>query len=416
MSEEQEKVNNQNTSEQAAALGLNTTQPSAPAETGFDNSTLSALGGLVPETDMPSVEKQETPPVPATEEAQAVEEPKVDPAQTTEDMGAKEEQGSTEETNETVKIDSPIFGEKGLEISNEEKEQNSEGERSFEKVEDYQSYLKSELGFESFETLKESFDQLKEKEADYDKINTENSNIVSLFNNMPPELYNMVDKYTKGEDWKQEVSQIKSFDFSKDADDQDTKSLIDHYSPEKVSADDWAEFKDPEGDENIKKAVSAYIEISKGKFSSEKEKVSGHQERIMADAKVRNEKFVESVEKTVSNLSSQIEGIDESYVKKVSEKLRQNDINSLFYDKDGFLKEGAATAFVMAQDGFELMNRLQHAAKVKAKNEERLDILSRGAETANVKGSSSSEAKEVRPEIEKMIKSIEDIGRTNTTY
>jgi hypothetical protein len=348
----------------------------------------------------------------ASETQQGTEAPSAEVQSTPEGVGQVKDENVKDDV--TV-IKSPVFGDKGLSLEKKTEEPPAEGKRSFESLEDYDSYLKDEFGVENIQGLSEKFNNLSSLEEEHRQSTNQIDNLNSLFERMSPDLYQAVLDESNGKNWRETLSNSKHFDFSKNAEAQNKQDLVNHYSPNSVSQDEWEEYNDQDGDPGIKKAVAAYIEIAESKFTAEKNSFNANQNKLISDAKEKQLAFAKSAELAVSNLSTKVENVDKAYVSKVSERLKNDDILSVFKNEDGTLKEGAGVKLMMAMDGYEIMTQLQHAASVESKNKETEEILLRTASKTATSGGKNQQPG-IRPEVQAAITKLEDSFGSKRTF
>jgi hypothetical protein len=322
-----------------------------------------------------------------------------------------EENKQTGEENPFV-IKSPIYGEEGLKLNNEETAEanNSSPTEPIVSEDVYKSF-----GFENPEELKTAIDFYKTQKPEYEKIKQDNDYFIELFDKAPKELYQAFKDFSEGKDWTQSVKNIRTFDITKDVEKQDPKNLVEHYLPGKFTQEEWEEYNSPDGDPTVKKAIDLSIDLSKREFKKEQEDVQRQVEKEVQQAQQKQQVFEQSVIEATQSLSQKFEGIDKRYVDKVTEELKSQSFLSLFYNPDGTFTKEAGERLVMAQHGYDLMRQLQHAAAVKAKNEVTEEILSRGADRPTAR-QQQNRGTDLRPEDQKQVQFYESLLTSKKTF
>jgi len=291
----------------------------------------------------------------------------------------------TEATTEQVTIESDMFEGGALNLGTKPKD-------NTEYSEDVSKFI-SDFGYGSADELKT---KLQESESNSKTIEELTSKIKSnddLFTNMPADMYNAVVAWANQDgDWKDKINND-SVDYLGDISSHSTKDLVDVFHPGAFNEDDWEEYNDEDGDVNIKKAIDIAYRDSSNKFESKKNEIVNYQSGISEKQAERMQMFDSSVGSTIGNLSTQMSGLSESYVKSIESKIRNNEIMSLFYDENGSLKPDAAHRLILAQDGNDLIEKYSKLYKTQANNEATQDILDRSSDTPNKTQGGSSTAK-----------------------
>jgi hypothetical protein len=322
------------------------------------------------------------------------------------------EQATTEEDPFLIK--SPIFGDEGYKIKNENEEpQPQSNEEGFPKTEADKVY--KDFGFETPDEFKSALDFYKTQKPELEKVKQEHDYVLELLGKAPKELHQALVDFSEGKDWTQAVKNIRSFDVTKEADKIEAKDLVDFYLPGKITQEEWEEYSSPDGDPTVKKAIEMSIDIAKRELQKEQNEIQSKANEAVQQAQQKMQMFEQSVEAATKNLSEKFEGIDKRYVEKVTEDLKSQSFMSLFYNPDGTLRAEAGERVIMAQHGYDLMRQFQHAAAVKARNEERTEILLRGAERPTARHQQNRN-QEMRPEEAKQVQFYESLLTKKKTF
>lgn len=230
-----------------------------------------------------------------------------------------------------------------------------------------------------------------------------------IFEKMPPELLEAAKSFFNAEpNWADKVSKP-FFDFSKPADKQDQKKLVNHYFPGK--------FTDADFEEEIKPAaLDIAITASVDKYNNEKSKVEELSAKQVRDAGIRLKAKTESISGSLTSLKKAFPAMDAQDINTVKQILDSGDISSIFINKDGSYKPDAANRLMMALYGEEAIKTYVGKAIRKGENKATEDILSRGADKRkpsrnNGNGSNKESDEKVNKEIQGLTKGI---NRTKT--
>ena len=284
-------------------------------------------------------------------------------------------------------IESEVFGGK-LKINNEKKE----APKAFETPQEVNDFIKSNMGFDNLESLVDDYKASQEKIKGYEDIGAKYDHVANLINNMPDELYQAVDAFNRGDDWREKLVSRPSLDFTKDVSNLSEKQLVDTYFPGEFTAEEWEDSKSEDADIGTKKAIQLAVSQSKQKFLNDQEELKGVRQaavdRVKKDEEAQAEKvkaFEASVNRSVENMKSNINGVADSYIEKIKSELTLDNIAKAFLNEDGTLKEDAATRYTMALHGQGMIQQYQTVANHKAETQERQKILERTPEQPKAK-------------------------------
>lgn len=281
-----------------------------------------------------------------------------------------------------------------------------------ENLEQVNSHIKESLGFESMDDLSSKVEEWKKLETTHVETTERLSNVEKLFEILPPELYQAVTAVANGKDWRSVLAETPSVDFRKEIDQYKDEEIVNAFYPGEITEDEWEEFNDEDGDPRIKKSIGILIKQAKEKFVSTKKDIETKSVNSVKEAQETQERYDKSIAGSVSKLSSQIEGVSETYIKNVEKELKNPaSISKIFYNEDGTLTEGGALAYVMAKDGFGLLEKYKAVIQRKTETEVNQDILLRGANSpSGTRGTGSGEVK-IRPEVQAELDKIRSLGK-----
>jgi hypothetical protein len=307
-------------------------------------------------------------------------------------------------SEDALVIESPLFGgKKSLTKDTLGAEGNQDAfiEPDLENIEQVNSYLKDTFGVEGFSALSERLEGSKKLENDYKTAKGQVDSFSNLFENMDPDLYQAIDAYAKGGDWKAVLSSP-AVDFSKDVSGIDSKKLVNTFSPGKISEEDWQEYSDPEGDATVKRLVDSVIETSKAAFTNAKSEKERSAQQAVQKQQQRNEAYSTSLGKSKEIFQSEYSTIDPSAMAQIDDVLTKEGVASLFFNNDGSAKEDAYETVAMAKFGKDLIKEFETIAMRKAETKVNQEVLLRTPQAPkDDRGTSSTEAPTgVRPEVQ----------------
>lgn len=234
-----------------------------------------------------------------------------------------------------------------------------EAQNDFKTVDEVQSYLKQKHGIDDFKALEEKVSDWRSKEKELQAVSTSNQQLTDLFASLPSDLYNAIDAFTKQEDWRSQLSTMK-VDYNKDISSYDKKTLVSAIIPDsELTDEDWEEYNDPDGDVNVKRAVSMAIRSAESLFSTKKEQIDNYAKSQVQKQKEYQDSFVNSVQKAKDSfLSSNYKNAPQNIVDDFEKTFTKTGIQNEFYDENGHLREDAFTKLAMARYGTELVDQL----------------------------------------------------------
>lgn len=299
--------------------------------------------------------------------------------------GVVDNDGNKKEEIEKTVITSPIFG--------GEKTINSKQEKSdpiaYDGADVANKFIKEKTGYEDLESLISGSLNLQEKASGYDDAVKESKGYSDLFKNMPAELYEAVDSYANGKDWKTELSSRPNLDFAKNTDDHSSKSLVDNYMPGKFSNEEWEEYKGDDCDVNLKRAMDMAVSSSTDNYDSDRKGIESLRDKRIQDYDAKQKIMSNSVDNSIEFLKKNIEGIDSNYVDKLQKDLSIDLLTEMFLNSDGSFKEDAALKVVMANDGYKMIEQYRGIAERKTETKERQEVLLRTPDKVKAKKTGS---------------------------
>lgn len=175
---------------------------------------------------------------------------------------------------------------------------------------------------------------------------------LAIYAQAPPEFKHNLALAVQGDvSWKKNlVGNGLDFDYTKEADKQPKKALVDAFLPGKVTEDQWKEFNDAEGDARDKAFVSTMIELASEKFAGKAKEVNGAIEQMAQAQQQWESNWKNSGEAAWNATKQRMPGatIYEQQLRQVMSS--PNGIMSLFEEpgKPGVLRQDAYENVMMA--------------------------------------------------------------------
>ena len=197
-----------------------------------------------------------------------------------------------------------------------------------------------------------NFKEFKEQSAKKDADLKARDEELATYARASPELRAAIAKDILGDtSWKKDIVRNGvDFDYTKPAEQQSKKSLVDTFMPGKVTDDQWKEFNDPEGDARDKAFVSTMIELAGEKFTGRAKEVNGSIEQMVQAQKQWVDNWTNSGEAAITATKQRIPAAA-IYEPQLRQALSSpNAIMALFEEpgKPGVLRPDAAENLMMA--------------------------------------------------------------------
>lgn len=364
-------------------------------------SALSALEGLAgSEMIAAEIQKQDTGAANANNQSQENESD--DDSESDNEIGetpAEENQNDQGEDNSDELSDeeknnpllNSIKGKKGPEVK-------------FENIDQVKAFAKKSLGIEiksdqDFNKLFNSATEWRKKAQKTDELQETVGKFESLFDEMPKHLLDGVKAFFSGQpDWESHITSKPKFDFSKPIDQQNVKSLVQHYYPNKFKDEDWSAEERPD-------ALEIAIQASKDRFSFEKREVDESSAKAVRESSERKDRMKSSTESSLSHLKDSFPDMDSTNLKKISSVLESGDVNSMFFDKNG-VKKDAAEKLLFALFGKQTVKNLMKVSEKRSESKTNEDILSRGADKPKPTKNNGTQQTSVNESVTKNLESM----------
>jgi hypothetical protein len=297
-----------------------------------------------------------------------------DTAKETEDEVEEEETEDEVEEEEAEERDSTNPFGVGVDSEDEEME-----EVEFEIDEEMEDYIKDHYGLEDVSTFFEKVDTWRNQS----QSGAENSKQLEELNeglqNLPSEIKSAIQAFANAEDYKSAFNSASSkVNYDDDFKNQDKEGIVSHYFKEEI-----AEIKESLDDGDIddddyEDKVELLYKSARKLFESDKKMVVNRRAEIMREQEDSEKNFKGSVVSSVEKLKQQFPNFSKKDLQKVRQRLVDEDIESLFYNKDGTYKEEAAEMMAFSMFGKQVMESLLGRAKKDGISKANETIVKRG--------------------------------------
>lgn len=317
---------------------------------------------------------------PATEggegQAAAAAEGQQNQGQATEDQAAAAEEvneGAAAEGQQDDGVEDPFFGK-----ITKPKKQTQLSDISLDNPEQVLGFVKSKFGIEgkdANEALTKAFTSAEKWRTEAQKlpeVQKQFDQVSKAIDALPAPLLDAMQLALQGKPWEESIRNKPSFDFSKDAEKQDTRALVNHYYPGKFEEEDF------EGDPSP--ALEIAIDGSKTKFSVDKNTWEAQRAKIYTDAQALHQTRKASVDGSVTSLRQSFPDLTPAAEADIRGVMESGDVNTLFYNQDGSFKQEAAEMLMMAKYGKGTIKNLMKQAANQAETRANEDLLTRGAD------------------------------------
>jgi hypothetical protein len=308
--------------------------------------------------------------------------------------------GQPGQPQEEFYVDNPLYGgKKQVGPANEPGQ-----ELKFETIDDFFNHMKESHGIENYNGLSEKIANWQQAEQSHAEVSAQYKGVQDLFSSMPPELYDSIISFTKGEDWKSRI-ETSAIDFTKEANAYSDRQLVDAMMPGKLTEEDWTEFADNEGDPTVKRLVQSTIDASTNAFNNKGAQVKEAANSRVLKARENQQKYDQSAVKAREHFGSQFADADAAFVSSIENKFKGNGLAALFYNEDGTLREDAYVRAAMAEQGVGLIDQYKSIAERRVKTEAIQEVLSVGAQEPQVSQGTGAapQADDIRPEVKDTI-------------
>lgn len=287
----------------------------------------------------------------------------------------EDEYEDEEETNEEEESDEEDSGNPfGIGSDEEEYE-----EVEFEIEEEMADFIQQHYGLKDVETFFEKVDTWRTQSQEGAENSRQLEELNEGLQNLPSEIKSAIQAFANAEDYKQAFnSSASSIDYNKDFKDQEQEQVVKAYFNEELKEiKESLEDGDIDEDDYDSKIELLYKSARK-LFESDKKMVVDRRADIMREQEETEKNFKTSVVSSVEKLKQQFPNFSKRDLQKVRQRLVDEDIDSLFYNKDGTYKAEAAEMLAFSMFGKQVMESLLSQAEKKGMTKANESIVQRG--------------------------------------
>ena len=284
---------------------------------------------------------------------------------------------------------------------------------SFDLSEQFNKFLtEGEYGITG-ENISTELPKLIQQSKDFDDMSKTMDGYKAVFEKMPAELYGAIQAWNKGEDYMASINNATKFDLGKNFEDHGVTPMVDVYFEGKVTPEEWAEHKNPDGDQGIKDKVDTLIDLAKEKYSVDQGKHQLQVQNYERNAQVDLENQQKAFDISRNSLPERFKEsfpIKEEYIAQV-DKLAQdrNAVLGLFYNPDGSLKPDGHIRLAMATGGEELVLSQAAALKSKLMSQAREEVIRNAPDSTEIRTASGQGMSEMELAQQKAQKRAEEL-------
>lgn len=288
----------------------------------------------------------------------------------------------------------------GVKIKPKEKEKATLDIESFDELpkvlkQKYGQDIKDVKGMTKFF---ETADKWRSDSQNLEKITKEKDNAIAVFENLPADLLEDVKAHYRGEDYREAREKTPKLDFSKPAEKQDLKKLVNAYFP--------GEFKEEDFDSDEKSKELAIAEKASIKqYNTDKATREQRATQEIEKAATRTKAYKASVNSSVEALKKDFPDMTADVISDIKETLSSGSLVSIFFNNDGTAKPNSAKMLALAQHGEYFIGQLMEIARRQGESEANEEVVERGntkRKPGNGKGQEGVR-KEVEDRIEDLI-------------
>lgn len=304
---------------------------------------------------------------------------------------------------EPVVIEHPAFQGGKWDLGN-----NATQDIQFESVEQVQSFVKEKYGVDDLNKLFPSADKWRNDSQELTKANGEVAKYETLFNGLPSDLYEMFQRHTKGEDYKDVILGRPNLDFTKKENEQSGRDLVNAYFPDQFSKEDWEAYNDNEHDnhDSVKRVIDLAIPQAQKQYTTQQ----GEFDVTRATAIKAQDDLVllktTSADSSVEHLTKSVPELNTQYATSLRTELLGGGLQDLFLKEDGSFKEDALYRMMMAKDGPDIMEQMKGMLTNQIQTAERVEVLERTPAQPKSEPAPQGNQGEVREELRAHLDSL----------
>ena len=311
-------------------------------------------------------------------------------------------------------VSSQMTGDINLGEKPEETGESQSQQPEFNFGDDFKDYLAKVDPTLTPDNFAQELPKLIEAKKSFEEASSQVTNFKTVFENMPADIYQAIEEWGKGNDYKSIFEQSNKIDFSKSFEDHGNKEMVDSFFEGKISQEEWEEFSDVDGASEVKAKVANYIDMAKDKYDIAKGKNEHEKSVYEANAAVFTQKRQSAFDTSRQDFPKRFEGklpIQEDYIQEVDKVVQSKDsVIAMFFNPDGTHKPDAHARMAMAMGGEELVLSQAQALKNKLVSQAREEVLRTTPDSHQIRSSADhGKASEMQLAEEKATRRAEEI-------
>jgi len=290
----------------------------------------------------------------------------------------EEEEVNTEEDDDEVDsddVDNEPSNPFGLGKGTEQLE-----ELEFEIEPEMEDFIKSHYGLEDVSSFFEKVDTWRNQAQDGAETNRKYDELIDGIQELPTEIKSAIQAFSNAEDYRAAFNNSGgNLNFDAEYEDQDKNALVSNYFSDELKSIQKELDDGNIDDSDYDKQVELLYKSSKKLFTSDKKMVVNKRAEIMREQKQQQEVFKGSVISSVDRLRKEFPNFGKKDLQKIQQRLVNEDIESLFYNKDGSYKEEAAEMLAYSMYGKQVIQSLLNEASKDGETKANSEIVKRGS-------------------------------------
>lgn len=304
------------------------------------------------------------------------------------DEAGKEKQGKSEDDEDESDEKTDVFG-----ITSGKKK--AKHNVNVELPKEFTKYLKDNYSIEDTNKFLESVDTWRNQAQEGSKSKEEYDELLDGLNSLPIEIKNAINAFANAEDYVEAFTSVTArLDYDKPYDKQDKDTVVKHFYKSEYNKLE-KELKEGDiDDDDYEDKVNFMFKTAERLFKEEKKQFEGKRAELVENETKRLKNVKSSANSSVDALAKKYPDFSNSELQSIKSRLVKEDIDSIFYKKDGTYNENAAEMLALALYGDDVIRKLTKRSKNKGISEANEKIVSRGKKKVETKSSGSKQSKE----------------------
>jgi hypothetical protein len=264
-------------------------------------------------------------------------------------------------------------------------------EINFKDDSDFKNHIKEKYSINDYNKFLNSVDKWRNDSQAKEEAESNYEKLVDGLGSLPQPIKDAIDAFAKAKDYKEAFhNATPKLDFNKDADDFETKVLVGHYFKSKIEKQ---QKKLDDGDiyqDDFDEYVEDLKDSAERLFRADKKDWDAQRADIVRREEERTTLLKDSAASSVDSLKEKYPNFSNNELKKIRTRLVQQDINNLFYDRNGKFRQDAAERIALALYGDKLISTLRKKSVRDGETKANLENVARGKERLSPRGNQNS--------------------------